>query len=185
MRIIRILAVMALFILPIIPRVAHASGDTTSNETQIKFALNNNLTIDNGVIKNDSAAPAPYNYAGYQPLATPRDLAVAELAAKYGDGANLPQGKFTINVSAYTASSDECGKGDGITASGLRVKEGETIACPSPYPFGTKISIDGLGTHVCEDRGSAIFGNRFDIFMEKKSDAFSFGRQNLEAEVVM
>ena len=34
----------------------------------------------------------------------------------------LPEGKFTINASAYTAAADECGKSDGITASGVKVQ---------------------------------------------------------------
>ena len=97
---------------------------------------------------------------------------------------NLPEEKFTINASAYTAAADECGKNDGITASGLKVKENRTLACPPAFPFGTKIQIEGVGTLVCEDRGGAIKGNHFDIYVETKKEAFAFGRQNLLAEVV-
>ena len=92
--------------------------------------------------------------------------------------------KFTINASAYTASADECGKSDGITASGNKVKENYTLACPREYAFGTKIHIEGMGTYVCEDRGGAIKGNKFDIYMETKSEAFAFGRRNLVAYVI-
>ena len=98
--------------------------------------------------------------------------------------ANVPQGKFTINASAYTAAADECGKSDGITASGLMVKEHETIACPPMFPFGTKIKIEGMGTYVCQDRGGAIKGNHIDIYMKTKKQAFAFGRKNLMAEVI-
>jgi len=96
----------------------------------------------------------------------------------------LPKGKFVINASAYTAAADECGKSDGITASGVRVKENRTLACPSWIPFGAKINIEGHGTYVCEDRGGAIKGNHFDIYMKTKKQAFAFGRQNLLAEVI-
>jgi 3D (Asp-Asp-Asp) domain-containing protein len=98
--------------------------------------------------------------------------------------ANLPKGQFVINASAYTAAADECGKSDGITASGLMVKEKETIACPREFPFGTKIKIEGMGVYVCQDRGGAIKGNHIDIYMETKSQAFAFGRRNLIAQVV-
>jgi 3D (Asp-Asp-Asp) domain-containing protein len=91
--------------------------------------------------------------------------------------------KFTINASAYTAAADECGKSDGITASGNKVKQDHTIACPREYAFGTKIHIEGMGTYTCEDRGGAIKGNKFDIYMETKSEAFAFGRRNLVAYV--
>ncbi|MFA5986489.1 MAG: 3D domain-containing protein [Parcubacteria group bacterium] len=93
--------------------------------------------------------------------------------------------KFTINASAYTAAADECGKSDGITASGNKVKENRTLACPKEYKFGTKIHIEGMGTYICEDRGGAIKNNRFDIYMETKSEAFAFGRQQFEAYVVI
>lgn len=97
---------------------------------------------------------------------------------------SLPQGAFEINASAYTAAADECGKSDGVTASGLRVTENRTLACPPSYPFGAKIRIEGFGVYRCEDRGGAIKGNKFDIYMETKGEAFAFGRRNLLAEVV-
>lgn len=97
---------------------------------------------------------------------------------------NLPTDPFTINASAYTAAADECGKSDGITASGLKVQEKRTLACPPALPFGTKIAIEGMGEYRCEDRGGAIKGNHIDIYVETKSEAFAFGRQHLTAQVV-
>ncbi len=99
--------------------------------------------------------------------------------------ANLEVGKkFTINASAYTAAADECGKSDGITSSGLKVTENRTLACPANFPFGAKLKIEGMGEYRCEDRGGAIKGNHIDIYMETKKEAFAFGRQNLEAEII-
>lgn len=92
---------------------------------------------------------------------------------------------FLINASAYTAAADECGKSDGITASGAKVQKNHTLACPASYAFGTKIHIVGMGEYVCEDRGGAITGNKFDIYMETKQEAFAFGRRHLEAYVVL
>jgi 3D (Asp-Asp-Asp) domain-containing protein len=98
---------------------------------------------------------------------------------------DLPKGKFVVNASAYTAAADECGKSDGITASGKKVKENETLACPKSFPFGTKVRIEGYGTYICQDRGGAIKGNKVDIYMETKAQAFAFGRRNLTAEIVI
>ena len=97
---------------------------------------------------------------------------------------SLPEETFVINASAYTAAADECGKSDGITASGLKVRENRTLACPPQYPFGVKIAIDGYGVYTCEDRGGAIKGNHFDIYVETKKEAFAFGRRNLSAQVM-
>jgi 3D (Asp-Asp-Asp) domain-containing protein len=96
----------------------------------------------------------------------------------------LPKGSFVVNASAYTAAADECGKSDGITASGKKVQANHTLACPKQYQMGTKIEIDGMGTYVCEDRGGAIKANHFDIYMPTKQEAFAFGRRNLIAMVV-
>ncbi len=97
---------------------------------------------------------------------------------------NLPTEPFIINASAYTAAADECGKSDGITASGIKVAEKRTLACAPNLPFGTKIAIDGMGEFRCEDRGGAIKGNKIDIYMETKAEAFAFGRRNLTARVI-
>ena len=96
----------------------------------------------------------------------------------------LPRGKFTINASAYTAAADECGKDDGITASGLKVTEKQTLACPANFPFGAKIHIEGMGDYTCEDRGGAIVDNHIDIYMKTKTEAFAFGRRMLTAEII-
>ena len=103
---------------------------------------------------------------------------------QYKKWKNLPEGQFRINASAYTAAADECGKNDGITASGLKVKENRTIACPKEFPFGVKLKIEGMGIYTCEDRGGAIKGNKIDIYMETKKEAFRFGRQHLKAEII-
>lgn len=93
-------------------------------------------------------------------------------------------------VTAYTAGVESTGKrpgdpGYGVTASGERVKEGRTIACPKRFPFGTEIYISHFdNTFICEDRGGAIKGDRLDIYMEDLGDALDFGRRELEVEII-
>lgn len=193
MRIIRSFVAIAILCMVIAPQIASAASEAEvdSNETNINFKIEDNYIIDNGVVRDKNSillANAPYNFEGYVPVKTEDEIKREKVLAKYEEkrqNANYPQGKFTINASAYTAAADECGKSDGITASGLKVKEGVTLACPPQFPFGTKIKIEGMGTRICEDRGGAIKGNHVDIYMETKKEAFSFGRQNLEAEIVI
>ena len=89
---------------------------------------------------------------------------------------------YVAEVSAYTASDDQCGKSDGITASGTHVKQGRTIAAPSWIPFGTKVVINGV-SYVCEDRGGYISDNRLDIYMDSREDAVEFGRKEMEVTI--
>lgn len=193
MRIIRSAVALSILCMVVAPQVALAAeaSEASSNETKINFKIEDNFIVENGVIKDKNnilLAMVPYNFEGYAPVKTADEMKREQILARYEEkrkNADLPKGKFTINASAYTAAADECGKSDGITASGLKVKEGVTIACPPQFPFGTKIKIEGMGTRVCEDRGGAIKGNHIDIYVETKKEAFSFGRRNLEAEVVM
>lgn len=181
MRIISIIALLYLVCVMIFPQHALAS-ETINTNTKIEFKTEISLVkIENKI---------PYNFDGYVPreVKTIEEIKNERILSKWKEKQKrtiFPKEPFIINASAYTAAADECGKSDGITASGLKVKENRTLACPPAYPFGTKIKIEGVGTLICEDRGGAIKGNKFDIYMETKKQAFAFGRQNLEAEVVL
>lgn len=177
--------VIAALLVVALPQIASASEADASNETKINFKIEDNLKIEDGIVKGNGSIILAANADNYE---SGEDGAREEILAKYQNQvakASFPKGKFIINASAYTAAADECGKSDGITASGLKVKENVTLACPPQFPFGTKIYISGIGTRVCEDRGGAIKGNHVDIYVETKAEAFQFGRKNLEAEVVI
>lgn len=90
--------------------------------------------------------------------------------------------RYIAEVTAYTASDDECGNSDGITASGTQAIAGRTIAVPSWIPFGTKVIIGGH-EYIAEDSGALIQDNHLDIYMDSKDDAIEFGRKELEVTV--
>lgn len=95
----------------------------------------------------------------------------------------------TYSVTAFTSGFESTQKkkgqsGYGITASGARVKEGITAACPKSMKFGTKVKIEGVGTRVCEDRGSRITNGHLDVYVTNLSTAKKFGRKNLKVEIV-
>lgn len=90
--------------------------------------------------------------------------------------------KYTANVSWYTASENECGKADGITASGHIAQAGVTIAADD-LPLGTRVLINGH-EYVVQDRFGAGHVNRIDIYCESKEEAFRNGRQFLEVEIL-
>jgi 3D (Asp-Asp-Asp) domain-containing protein len=184
MRIISILVMLELIWVMIMPQKALAT-ETNTDETKINFKIQDNLKINQGKVKNSNTSSILIVDTKLA-LSEEEQLREAKLA-RYKDRldrAILPKGQFIVNASAYTAAADECGKSDGITASGVKVKVNRTLACPPQFPFGVKIKIEGMGTYVCEDRGGAIKGNHVDIYMQTKKEAFAFGRKNLLAEVV-
>lgn len=94
-----------------------------------------------------------------------------------------------FEVTAYTLREHETGKPKGhpaygITASGERVQEGKTIACPPSMPFGTKVYMPYFDQEFeCQDRGGAITEGKLDVYMERVEDALKFGRRELEVLV--
>lgn len=189
----------------LLPQITLAADAENTNETNINTKVQENINkiaqiknilfIPPGLMSRedndntdkqteDQVEPAKETVEVKSPEEQAREKVLARYKDKR-DKAVYPEGQFTINASAYTAAADECGKSDGITASGLKVKEKHTIACPPQFPLGTKLKIDGYGTYVCEDRGGAIKGNHIDIYMQTKKEAFAFGRRNLLAEVIL
>lgn len=67
-----------------------------------------------------------------------------------------------------------CGTGDGITASGVKVTPGLTVAAPKDIPIGTVLYISGVGIRVVQDRGGAINGNKLDIAVDTHANALQW-----------
>jgi 3D (Asp-Asp-Asp) domain-containing protein len=87
-------------------------------------------------------------------------------------------------VTAYCACEKCCpGSADGLTASNRRPVEGVTVAADPSVPFGTEILIEGLGTRIVEDRGSAITGNHIDVYFADHETAKQFGVQYLKVSI--
>lgn len=99
------------------------------------------------------------------------------------DTAYISLGDFKLT--AYCNCSTCCGQwAGGATASGAMPKSNHTIAADtSVIPFGTKVMINGV-TYVVEDTGSAIKGNKIDIYMSNHQDALNFGVQYAEVFII-
>ncbi len=61
-------------------------------------------------------------------------------------------GNYKITGYRMFAASENGGRSDGVTASGVVGEPGRTVAMKD-LAFGTRIYIDGLGEYVVEDRG--------------------------------
>lgn len=76
--------------------------------------------------------------------------------------------------------------GDTITSTGTVPKAGYTIAVdPSVIPYGSRVYIPEFDkVFVAEDCGSAIKGNRIDIFMENESKCNEWGVKNITIHIL-
>lgn len=86
-----------------------------------------------------------------------------------------------VTLTAYSAGVESTGKnpgdsGYGITRTGTKVTEGRTISVdPNIIPLGWWVYIEGIGYRRAEDTGSAVKGNKIDVYYDSESYAQQFG----------
>ncbi len=103
--------------------------------------------------------------------------------AEYLD--NLFEDMFLVRATKYApldpnAIEGMCFSGDpNITASGERSDTELSIATDPSIPFGKEVLVEGFGPRIVHDRGGAIKGNRIDIMVDSKKEAYEFGYQEL------
>ena len=111
--------------------------------------------------------------------------------------------KREMNVSAYSnsrkdtnwkrnwllqpviASGPDKGKPKkvGVTASGTKARHGTIAADTTRYPFGTVMFVPGYGWGRVEDRGSAIKGDKLDLWHSSRKKARAWGRKQLTVTI--
>jgi len=156
-------------------------GKNGLKETKYKVTYQNDVEI-NRVELESTVLKEPVNQIvqiQQKPAITSRAGGLRTPVTVGGSGTNLG----TYKITAYTASMQECGKTDGITASGKKATANNTVAAPGIFPFGTKLLIGGQ-IYTVEDRGGAIQGNRIDIYMTSYSAAEAWGVRYMDVAVV-
>lgn len=69
----------------------------------------------------------------------------------------------------------------GTMADGQPVHQGAIATLDRSIPFGTHITVPGLGTYVVEDRVG--WGTDFDVWTPSCATADRWGRQHLEVHI--
>lgn len=86
--------------------------------------------------------------------------------------------EMRVSSSAYSMGS--------VTATGTRPTAGRTIAVdPRVIPYGTKVYIPHFDKiFIAEDTGSAIKGNKIDIYMKTVSECLNWGIRNIDVKIL-
>jgi 3D (Asp-Asp-Asp) domain-containing protein/peptidoglycan hydrolase CwlO-like protein len=82
-----------------------------------------------------------------------------------------PGGTLSVSSTAYALP--------GNTASGLPTAQGVCAVDPSVIPMGTRFEVPGYGSCVAADTGSAIVGDRIDVWLSSEALAASWGRRQV------
>ena len=120
---------------------------------------------------------------------TDRVVAVGtKVIPKQVSRSNTPTGggkELVVSSTAYTASCSGC---SGITKTGINLKANPNLKViavdPSVIPLGKKVYVEGYGYAIAGDTGSAIKGNKIDVFFPDKSTAYRWGRKTVKIRVL-
>ncbi|MGL4791148.1 MAG: 3D domain-containing protein [Anaerotignaceae bacterium] len=86
-----------------------------------------------------------------------------------------------VTATAYTPYDPGC---NGITATGVRAERGIIAVDPRVIPLGTEVYVQGYGYAIAADTGGAIKGNKIDICVDTKNEAYSWGRRSVEIYIL-
>jgi uncharacterized protein YabE (DUF348 family) len=93
--------------------------------------------------------------------------------------------EYYVSSTAYTAHCNGC---SGTTATGINLRanpSAKVIAVdPRVIPLGTKVYVEGYGYAVAADTGSAIKGNKIDVFLSSKSAAYRWGSKKVKIKIL-
>lgn len=111
----------------------------------------------------------------------PEPMAVEE------GGPELPAtSRLTLTATCYGPPGNRTGDWpEAFTYLGLRCREGLVAVDPEVIPLGTHLFIEGYGYAVAADVGSAVQGQRIDIYLDLTHEALlRFGMRDLAVLVV-
>ncbi|MRH44087.1 LysM peptidoglycan-binding domain-containing protein [Aquibacillus halophilus] len=93
--------------------------------------------------------------------------------------------QLTMTATAYTA---ECAGCSGITATGLDLNNNRNMKViavdPNVIPLGTRVHVEGYGEAIAGDTGGAIKGNKIDIHLPTKTEAFAWGVKTVKVTIL-
>jgi 3D (Asp-Asp-Asp) domain-containing protein len=116
----------------------------------------------------------------------PTEVKSSTMTKEVQEKEEQPEGEtLTVTATAYTAECDGC---SGITYTGINLNEdrnAKVIAVdPTVIPLGSKVYVEGYGYAIAGDIGSAIKGNRIDIHVPTKEEAFNWGVREVKVTIV-
>ncbi|WP_026905863.1 PcsB-like coiled-coil domain-containing protein [Paucisalibacillus globulus] len=97
---------------------------------------------------------------------------------------NVDGKTLTVTATAYTAYCKGC---TGITHTGINLKDNpdsKVIAVdPSVIPLGSVVYVEGYGYAIAGDTGTAIKGNKIDVFVPSRAEALKWGVRKVKVTI--
>ncbi len=119
-----------------------------------------------------------------------------QVASSRGESIRANSTSYSNNSSKSNSSSSNSNRkhisvvataytGNSITSTGINPKWGTIAVDPSVIPYGTKVYIPQFDKiFIAEDCGSAIKGNKIDIYMNDEEAVKNWGRKRIDIYIV-
>ncbi|HWK22918.1 MAG TPA: ubiquitin-like domain-containing protein [Ureibacillus sp.] len=149
-----------------------------------KVARTYEITKENGnVIEKEIKSEEVIKEPTTKVVAVGTKVVTAAVSRGNNSSSSSSSKEFYVTATAYTASCSGC---SGVTATGLTLKDGMKVIAvdPSVIPLGTKVWVEGYGNAIAADKGSAIKGNKIDVFIGSQQQADSWGRKKVRVKVL-
>ena len=101
----------------------------------------------------------------------------ADMAINTPNGLKRYSKKIRCEATAYTHTGER-------TCTGIMPYRGVVAVDPRYIPLGTKMYIPGYGMGLAADTGGAIKGHIIDIFVDSESEAYRWGRRNVDVYIL-
>lgn len=153
---------------------------TMVEETIIKKPTNKVVSVGTKVMVASATPAKATNTSSGKPANTSSGVGVSR-----DDSAPSGGKEFYVDSTAYTPFCNGC---SGITATGINLRANPNLKViavdPSVIPLGKKVWVEGYGYAVAGDTGGAIKGNRIDVLMSDKNQAYNWGRKKVKIRVM-
>lgn len=91
---------------------------------------------------------------------------------------------LTMVATAYTADPAENGPWGAVAYDGQPLRRGIVAVDPNIIPMGSRLYIEGYGEAIAADQGGKIKGNRIDLFMDSKAEAYNWGMRTVKVIIL-
>ncbi|WP_066188349.1 3D domain-containing protein [Gracilibacillus timonensis] len=120
-----------------------------------------------------------------EPTSAPAEEQTAETPSTESDSSQQSGETINVTATAYTGQCDGC---SGITATGidLNANPNEKVIAvdPNVIPLGSRVHVEGYGEAIAGDTGGAINGNKIDVHVPTKDEAYSWGVRSVEVTIL-
>ncbi|MFC5702939.1 3D domain-containing protein [Cohnella faecalis] len=180
---------------------AHAATAYTATDNDTFWSLSKKFGVPLTTLMSANSKIDPLNiYAGLK-LTIPSTVSAKSNASVSAQSVTTAAGKslsyskvIDVKATAYSAAAEENGKWGGVDYFGDALELGTIAVDPKVIPLGTKLYVTGYDFNglpvgglvgTAKDAGSAIKGNRIDIFIPgSRSFVSGFGIQNVKVYVL-